>query len=97
MIGGDLVVAICFGTRAIQKLIETVKTRQQIALIVSALRPDFMHLVNDLNGNHVIQKCLSNFCPYANKEHNSSSYSKRFHFFCVRIDFDQQLLVVAFS
>jgi hypothetical protein len=36
MIGGDLVVAICFGTRAIQKLIETVKTRQQIALIVSA-------------------------------------------------------------
>ncbi|XP_047083761.1 pumilio domain-containing protein C4G8.03c-like [Lolium rigidum] len=55
------------GTRAIQKLIETVKTRKQIALIVSALEPGFMHLVNDLNGNHVIQKCLSNFGAEENK------------------------------
>ncbi|KAM0894673.1 hypothetical protein ACQ4PT_024311 [Festuca glaucescens] len=55
------------GTRAIQKLIETVKTRKQIALIVSALQPGFMHLVNDLNGNHVIQKCLSNFGAEENK------------------------------
>ncbi|XP_044983816.1 pumilio homolog 2-like [Hordeum vulgare subsp. vulgare] len=55
------------GTRAVQKLIETVKVRKQIALIISALQPGFMHLVNDLNGNHVIQKCLSNFGAEENK------------------------------
>ncbi|KAF7045813.1 hypothetical protein CFC21_054885 [Triticum aestivum] len=55
------------GTRAVQKLIETVKVRKQIVLIISALQPGFMHLVNDLNGNHVIQKCLSNFGAEENK------------------------------
>jgi hypothetical protein len=96
MIADDLVVVICFRTRAIQKLIETVKTRKQIALIVSALEPGFMHLVNDLNGNHVIQKCLSNFGAEENKVH-SSSYSKSALFFCCKTDFDQHLLVAAFS
>ncbi|KAJ1298419.1 hypothetical protein BS78_01G451800 [Paspalum vaginatum] len=55
------------GTRAVQKLVETVGSREQIALIVSALKPGFMQLVNDLNGNHVIQKCLSNFGAEENK------------------------------
>ncbi|KAK3150727.1 hypothetical protein QOZ80_3AG0236890 [Eleusine coracana subsp. coracana] len=55
------------GTRAVQKLIETVRSRKQIALIISALQPGFMHLVNDLNGNHVIQKCLTNFGAEENK------------------------------
>ncbi|WVZ55794.1 hypothetical protein U9M48_006410 [Paspalum notatum var. saurae] len=55
------------GTRAVQKLVETVRSREQIALIVSALQPGFMQLVNDLNGNHVIQKCLSNFGAEENK------------------------------
>jgi hypothetical protein len=64
-----LVVVICFRTRAVQKLIETVRTREQIALIISALQPSFMHLVNDLNGNHVIQKCLTNFGAEENKVH----------------------------
>ncbi|XP_062213547.1 uncharacterized protein LOC133914461 [Phragmites australis] len=49
------------GTRAVQKLIETVRSRKEIVHIISALQPGFMHLVNDLNGNHVIQKCLTNF------------------------------------
>ncbi|XP_061350381.1 putative pumilio homolog 7, chloroplastic [Gastrolobium bilobum] len=46
------------GTRVVQKLIETLKTRQQISLAVSALEPGFLALIKDLNGNHVIQRCL---------------------------------------
>ncbi|XP_008782134.2 pumilio homolog 2-like [Phoenix dactylifera] len=46
------------GTRAVQKLIETLKSRQQIALVISALRPGFLDLIKDLNGNHVVQRCL---------------------------------------
>ncbi|CAN6296185.1 unnamed protein product [Urochloa humidicola] len=63
-------VAICLnthGTRAVQKLIETVTTREQVVLITSALQPAFMELVNDPNGNHVIQKCLTNFGAEENK------------------------------
>ncbi|KAL6645222.1 hypothetical protein ACP70R_016830 [Stipagrostis hirtigluma subsp. patula] len=55
------------GTRAVQKLIETVRSRQQIEKIIGALQPGFVHLVNDLNGNHVIQKCLTNFGAEENK------------------------------
>ncbi|KAJ6814751.1 putative pumilio-like protein 7, chloroplastic [Iris pallida] len=54
-------VKICLnnhGTRAVQKLIETLKTQQQIGLVVSALKPGFLDLTKDLNGNHVIQRCL---------------------------------------
>ncbi|KAK9110678.1 hypothetical protein Sjap_018738 [Stephania japonica] len=47
-----------YGTRAVQRLIDTVKTRQQISLVVSALEPGFLKLIKDLNGNHVIQRCL---------------------------------------
>ncbi|KAE8662289.1 Detected protein of confused Function [Hibiscus syriacus] len=46
------------GTRVVQKLIETLKTRQKISLVISALEPGFLSLINDLNGNHVVQRCL---------------------------------------
>ncbi|KAK9073945.1 hypothetical protein SSX86_006539 [Deinandra increscens subsp. villosa] len=46
------------GTRAVQKLIETLKTRKQIKMVISALEPGFLALIKDLNGNHVIQRCL---------------------------------------
>ncbi|QCD84094.1 hypothetical protein DEO72_LG2g4444 [Vigna unguiculata] len=46
------------GTRVVQKLIESLKTRQQISLAVSALEPGFLALIKDLNGNHVVQRCL---------------------------------------
>ncbi|KAI4296355.1 hypothetical protein L6164_036320 [Bauhinia variegata] len=46
------------GTRVVQKLIETLKTRHQISLVVSALEPGFLALIKDLNGNHVVQRCL---------------------------------------
>ncbi|CAD6209964.1 unnamed protein product [Miscanthus lutarioriparius] len=54
-------------TRVVQRLIETVRSRDQIMLIISALQPNFMLLVNDPNGNHVIQKCLTNFGAEDNK------------------------------
>lgn len=45
-------------TRVVQKLIETLKTRQQISLVKAALKPGFLDLIKDLNGNHVLQRCL---------------------------------------
>ncbi|XP_075489225.1 uncharacterized protein LOC142528061 [Primulina tabacum] len=49
------------GTRVVQKLIETLKTRQQILRVISNLEPGFLTLIKDLNGNHVIQRCLQCF------------------------------------
>lgn len=45
----------------VQKLIATVNSRTQIAMLRSAIQPDFLDLVKDLNGNHVIQRCLQYF------------------------------------
>ncbi|RDA93193.1 hypothetical protein CP533_3159 [Ophiocordyceps camponoti-saundersi (nom. inval.)] len=47
------------GTRALQKMIEFVSTAQQVRLIIEALRFRVVELIQDLNGNHVIQKCLN--------------------------------------
>ncbi|KAI9735250.1 MAG: hypothetical protein M1834_001840 [Cirrosporium novae-zelandiae] len=47
------------GTRALQKMIEFVTTREQIQTMILALRDRVVELVQDLNGNHVIQKCLT--------------------------------------
>ncbi|CAL9215892.1 unnamed protein product [Arabidopsis halleri] len=47
-----------YGTRVVQRLVESIKTRKQISLVKSALRPGFLNLIRDLNGNHVIQRCL---------------------------------------
>lgn len=47
------------GTRALQKMIEFVNTDVQINTIIRALDPRVVDLVQDLNGNHVIQKCLT--------------------------------------
>ncbi|XWS39714.1 hypothetical protein CRYUN_Cryun18bG0078600 [Craigia yunnanensis] len=55
------------GTRVVQKLIETLKTRQQISLVISALEPGFLSLIKDLNGNHVVQRCLQYLSSQDNK------------------------------
>ncbi|KAK3320876.1 armadillo-type protein [Cercophora scortea] len=47
------------GTRALQKMIEHVTLPVQISLIIEALRYQVVELIQDLNGNHVIQKCLN--------------------------------------
>ncbi|KAF2016549.1 ARM repeat-containing protein [Aaosphaeria arxii CBS 175.79] len=47
------------GTRALQKMIEFVSTPQQIRMIIEAFADQVVELIQDLNGNHVIQKCLN--------------------------------------
>ena len=47
------------GTRALQKMIEYIDTPQQVDMIIDALRHDVVQLIQDLNGNHVVQKCLN--------------------------------------
>ncbi|KAK9757552.1 hypothetical protein RND81_01G170100 [Saponaria officinalis] len=57
---GELV-RICLnthGTRVVQKLIDSLKTRNQISVMIRALEPVFLDLIQDLNGNHVVQRCL---------------------------------------
>ncbi|KAM5489067.1 hypothetical protein MaudMau93_003792 [Microsporum audouinii] len=47
------------GTRALQKMIEFISTPEQIQTVINALSGQVVELVQDLNGNHVIQKCLN--------------------------------------
>ncbi|KAI0163224.1 armadillo-type protein [Pestalotiopsis sp. NC0098] len=47
------------GTRALQKMIEFVTLPDHVQIIIEALRYQVVELIKDLNGNHVIQKCLN--------------------------------------
>ncbi|ETS79063.1 hypothetical protein PFICI_08916 [Pestalotiopsis fici W106-1] len=47
------------GTRALQKMIEYVTLPEHVQIIIEALRFQVVELIKDLNGNHVIQKCLN--------------------------------------
>ncbi|KAJ1856916.1 hypothetical protein LPJ73_002115, partial [Coemansia sp. RSA 2703] len=47
------------GTRAVQKMIESLSNQEQIKYVIDALHGSVVMLIRDLNGNHVIQKCLS--------------------------------------
>ncbi|KAL4872731.1 hypothetical protein BDV12DRAFT_182759 [Aspergillus spectabilis] len=47
------------GTRALQKMIEFISTSEQTQTVIRALKDHVVELVQDLNGNHVIQKCLN--------------------------------------
>ncbi|KAL1901392.1 hypothetical protein Sste5346_001797 [Sporothrix stenoceras] len=51
------------GTRALQKMIEFISTEKQVQIIIEALRNRVVELIQDLNGNHVIQKCLNKLTP----------------------------------
>ncbi|KAL8969753.1 MAG: hypothetical protein Q9183_001844 [Haloplaca sp. 2 TL-2023] len=51
------------GTRALQKMIEFISSQEQIQTIIFALRDRVVELIQDLNGNHVIQKCLNRLSP----------------------------------
>ncbi|XP_002975751.2 pumilio homolog 12 [Selaginella moellendorffii] len=46
------------GTRAVQKLIETLKSPEQVSMVTSSLMQGVVTLIKDSNGNHVVQKCL---------------------------------------
>ena len=52
------------GTRALQRMIEFINTPEQTELIIRALRFDVVQLIQDLNGNHVIQKCLNHLSAH---------------------------------
>ncbi|KAJ4827134.1 hypothetical protein Tsubulata_045691 [Turnera subulata] len=62
---GELVRISCdmHGTRAVQKVIETLKTTEQISMIVSSLKPGIVSLIKNMNGNHVAQRCLQYLKP----------------------------------
>lgn len=51
------------GTRALQKMIEFISTPEQIQTVINALNGKVVELIQDLNGNHVIQKCLNRLSP----------------------------------
>lgn len=64
------------GTRAVQKMIDFLSTRRQtdgrynnhqIHAIILALSMHVVVLIKDLNGNHVIQKCLNKLAPEDNQ------------------------------
>ncbi|KAA1468407.1 ARM repeat-containing protein [Dentipellis sp. KUC8613] len=55
------------GTRAVQKMIDFLSTRRQIRSIIVALSLHVVALIKDLNGNHVIQKCLNKLAPEDNQ------------------------------
>ncbi|KAH8616668.1 putative Pumilio family RNA binding repeat [Trypanosoma vivax] len=49
------------GTFSVQKMIETISTREEMEIIREALSRDVVRLVKDANGNHAIQKVLQRF------------------------------------
>jgi Pumilio-family RNA binding repeat len=51
------------GTRALQKMIEYIDTPEQVQTIIRAFDGEVVTLIQDLNGNHVIQKCLNHLRP----------------------------------
>lgn len=55
------------GTRAVQKMIEYLTTPEQIAIAKKALSNHVVTLIQDLNGNHVIQRCLNRLSPQDNQ------------------------------
>lgn len=51
------------GTRALQKIINSLNNDYQLSLLISGLNPFIIELIKDLNGNHVIQKILNKYSP----------------------------------
>ncbi|SCW01009.1 LAFE_0D03070g1_1 [Lachancea fermentati] len=51
------------GTRALQKLVECMRTDEEAQIIIESLRDSIVDLSRDLNGNHVVQKCLQKLKP----------------------------------
>ncbi|KAA8549700.1 hypothetical protein F0562_001282 [Nyssa sinensis] len=62
---GELVRISCdmHGTRAVQKVIETLKTPEQCSMVVSSLKPGIVTMIKNINANHVAQRCLQYLTP----------------------------------
>ncbi|SCU84701.1 LAFA_0D11496g1_1 [Lachancea sp. 'fantastica'] len=58
-----------YGTRSLQKIIDSLDTEAQVDMIISGFGQrhtsidQVVVLINDLNGNHVVQKCIFKFPP----------------------------------
>lgn len=50
-------------TRAVQKVVETLRTPEQFSMVVSSLKPGIVTLIKNMNGNHVAQRCLQYLVP----------------------------------
>lgn len=59
-----MVFSCCNRTRVVQKMVETVKRREEIAMIMSALKHGVVILIKNVNGNHVVQRCLQYLLPH---------------------------------
>ncbi|ODN84336.1 hypothetical protein L202_00308 [Cryptococcus amylolentus CBS 6039] len=58
------------GTRAVQKMVDFLaqpRQPKQIRTLILALSMNVVALIKDLNGNHVIQKCLNKLIPEDNQ------------------------------
>lgn len=55
------------GTRALQKLVECISSEEEAKLVIESLGPHIVSLSRDLNGNHVVQKCLQKLKPQENQ------------------------------
>jgi len=51
------------GTRVVQKMVEVADTDQQLDMLIAAMAGRVMELILDMNGNHVIQRCLASLPP----------------------------------
>jgi len=68
-VAGDLVSISknMHGTRAVQKMIEYLNSGTQIQIVINALRTSVVPLIQDLNGNHVIQRFFNKLSPEDNQ------------------------------
>lgn len=55
------------GTRVVQKMLEVMSTHEEVATVRQALQSSVVTLTKDLNGNHVIQRCLHHMPPDHNQ------------------------------
>lgn len=55
------------GTRAVQRMVECLSTPEQVRAVCKALTPAAVTLMKDINGNHVIQRCLNRMQPQHNQ------------------------------
>lgn len=55
------------GTRAVQRIIECLSAEEQVRTVCNALKPAAVELMKDINGNHVIQRCLQRMEPVHNQ------------------------------
>jgi len=46
------------GTRVVQKMIEVISSPEVVAMVIGVLSKHVVELTKDLNGNHVVQRCL---------------------------------------